>query len=310
LIQRDIVQDLSPDFEADIQFVLEKAKPIQIRELQAPEIANGSVGLVDETGQYSGSFKYRGAVLGVSKHPAGVVACGSGNFPIAVGLAASTLEIPAILVMPEDTPLLKKGLALKSGAEVLFFPRKEFVALAEREAESRGVPLLHPYKDPEMLIGSCSLGLEMARAIRSQGSRADAVIVACGGGGLAAGVALGLRLEGAANDVYVAEPQHYQRLSAALSASRPIEIEPSGPTVCDALRATEIGALAFELLSGLGVCSLPATDQSVIAAQKLLHEACSIRAEPSGALALASLFDHIFPERHDRYWVVLCGGNC
>ena len=72
----------------------------------------------DETVQRSGSFKFRGAVLGVRNAERGVVAAGAGNFPIAVGLAAQALNKPACLVMPSDAPVFKREQAQKTGAEI------------------------------------------------------------------------------------------------------------------------------------------------------------------------------------------------
>ena len=100
----------------------------------------------------------------------------------------------------------------------------------------------------------------MAEQIEAVGSAADAVVVACGGGGLAAGLALGLRLKGADNPIYAAEPEHYPRLAAAFAAGRPVEIAPSGQTSCDALRVTEIGNRAFEAIRALDVRATIATD--------------------------------------------------
>lgn len=304
-----IGQTLSTTFESDIEFILNHAAPLKVCELAIAGDNSSAIRLVDETRQLAGSFKYRGAVLGVSKHPQGVIACGSGNFPIAVGLAATNLGIPAILVMPEDAPPSKKELARNSGSEVLFVPRADFVGTAEQEARARGLPFLHPFRDATMLIGSSSLGVELAHAIRANGSPDDAVVVACGGGGLAAGTALGLRVSGSANDIYVVEPGNYPRLQAAIGVSHPVEIMPKGQTICDALRATEIGALPFQIIEKIGVRTLLSSDDAVLEAQARMQRECDLVAEPSGALALAALSENEIPRRHRKFWVIVCGGN-
>ncbi len=304
-----IGQALSTTLNNDIEFILNHAMPGKFSELATAGDSSGAIGLVDETQQYAGSFKYRGAVLGVSKHPQGVVACGSGNFPIAVGLAASKLGIPAILVIPEDAPVSKRELARNSDSEVLFVPRTDFADVAERLAKARGLPLLHPFRDATMLIGSCSLGVELARTIQASGSPDDAIVVACGGGGLAAGTALGIRLSGLKNEIYVAEPKNYPRLQAAITVSHPVEITPQGQTICDALRATEIGALSFQIIEKIGVRTLLSSDNAVLEAQARLRRECDVIAEPSGALALAALFENELPKRHSKFWVIVCGGN-
>jgi threonine dehydratase len=302
-------RQLSNDFEGDIRFVLENVAPHRHHHLTLPQFGGLEIHLIDETLQKGGSFKYRGAVLGVRNNRRGVVACGSGNFPIAVGLAAANLNVPALVVVPDDAPQIKKKLAQESGAETLFVPRAEYVQIVKKEASSRGWDVLHPFANPEMLIGSCTLGFELADRIESLGSANDAVVVACGGGGLAAGLALGLRLKGADNPVYAIEPEHYPSLAAALAAGQPTEIKPSGYTSCDALRVTEIGKLAFDAIRKLGVSATTATDDGVAAAQLLMSEKCEIYAEPSGALALAALLENRIPRNSSRVWVVVCGGN-
>jgi threonine dehydratase len=290
-------------------FISDSVFKARHHELTSPTLDNLKVHLIDETHQKSGSFKYRGAVLGVRNSERGVVACGSGNFPIAVGQAASSLGRSALLIMPDDAPPRKKKLAQQSGSETRFVRRAEFVQIAREEADARGWNALHPFQNPEMLLGSCTLGLEVAEAIESSGSPTDAVVVACGGGGLAAGITLGLRLKGAANAIYVVEPMTHPRLAAAYAAGRPVEISPNGQTNCDALRVTRIGNLAFDVIQNLGVSLATASDDGVLDAQSLMAEQCGVYAEPSGALALAALLESRILTNHNRVWVVVCGGN-
>lgn len=302
-------QKLSENLETDIEFVLSHSAPVQFADLTSGAKNSKVIRLVDESRQHAGSFKYRGAILGVSKHPKGVVACGSGNFPIAVGLAASKLGIPATVVMPDDAPAAKREMALNSGSEVLLVPRSDFVNDAELEAKARGLPLLHPFRDASMLVGSCSLGVELAHAMKDDASPDDAIVVACGGGGLAAGTSLGLRISGIENDIYVAEPEHYPRLYAAFNVSHPVEIVAQEQTICDALRVTEIGSLAFSILQKIGVRTLAASDAGVIEAQAHMARETGIQAEPSGALALAAISEQELPRRYHRLWVIVCGSN-
>lgn len=305
----DVLESISADFANDLQFVLSNVTRSRHRRLILSELDNLEINLIDETRQKGGSFKYRGAVLGVNKYRQGVVASGSGNFPIAVGLAASNLSVQALLVMPDDAPQPKKELARQSGSEVIFGPRTEFTRMANAEAARREWATLHPFRNPEMLIGSFSLGQEIAGAIKQHGTPSDAVVVACGGGGLAAGTALGLLMGDAPNTTYVVEPEHYPRLSAAFAAGAPTVISPTGATICDAVRVTQIGELAFDTLKKLDVVVTTASDAAVVAAQRLMAEECQIYAEPSGALALASVLEGRLQGRHDRLWVVVCGGN-
>lgn len=84
--------------------------------------------------------------------------------------------------------------------------------------------------------------------MEDDGSPVDVIVAVCCGGGLAAGASLGLRFSGLENAIYVAEPEHYTRLYAAFNVSHAVEIVVRKQTICDALRVTEIGSLAFSIL--------------------------------------------------------------
>ncbi|MBX8827371.1 pyridoxal-phosphate dependent enzyme [Ochrobactrum sp. SFR4] len=174
---------------------------------------------------------------------------------------------------------------------------------AKLEAKTRRMPLLHPFKNASMLAGSCSLGVELAHAMKDDASADDAIVVACGGGGLATGTSLGLRISKLENDIYVAELEHYPRLYTAFNVSHPVEIDAQDRTICDELRVTEIGSLAFSILQKIGVPILAASDAGVIEAQAHMARETGIQAERW----LCS--EQELPRRYRRLWVIVCGGN-
>ena len=265
--------------------------------------------LKDETVQRSGSFKFRGAVLGVRNAERGVVAAGAGNFPIAVGLAAEALNKPACLVMPSDAPAFKREQAHKTGAEIKLAERSELAEYARMEAQKRGWRNLHAFEDREMIAGSYTLGSEVADAIQASTAASDAVVVACGGGGMAAGVVLALRSRSISAAIYVVEPATHQRYARAREVGAPVRIDPSGDTVCDALRSLQIGTRAFEILeqSNVSVCAVG--DEFVQGASALLQRTCGIHVEPSGALAMGAVLAGHIDRAHSRLWIIACGGN-
>jgi threonine dehydratase len=300
-------RELSP---GDIEFIARHAIRTPMRssgELNAR--IGGVVRVKDETLQHSGSFKFRGAILGVRNSAHGVVAAGAGNFPIAVGLAARTLGKPACLIMPSDAPAFKLEQARKTGVDILLTDRSEMIERAEAEAQLRRWRNLHAFEDAEMITGSYTLGLEIALAIEESNSSSNAVVVACGGGGLASGVALALRARSTSTEIYVVEPESHPRYARARERRGPIIIDPAGVTSCDALRSRKIGARAFEILerSNVHVCAIG--DDLVGDAGRLLYRTCDIRAEPSGAVALGAVLGGMTGKEHSRIWVIACGGN-
>ncbi|MES5486473.1 pyridoxal-phosphate dependent enzyme [Bradyrhizobium sp. INPA03-11B] len=294
----------------DLEFISQQACRTPMRSSSELNTRIGcAVYVKDETLQRSGSFKFRGAILGVRNAPQGVIAAGAGNFPIAVGLAAQTLCKPACLIMPSDAPVFKLEQARRTGAEIHLAERSELAERAEVEARKRSWRNLHAFEDMEMIAGSFTLGSEIAAAIDASSSKSDAVVVACGGGGLAAGVALALRYRSISAEIYVVEPETHPRYARARALGAPIRIDPAGDTSCDALRSRKIGARAFEILekSEVRVCAV--SDKLVEDARWLLRDVCGIRVEPSGAVALGAVLAGVVAEEHARVWVIACGGN-
>ena len=211
--------------------------------------------------------------------------------------------------MPRDAPAFKRERARETDAEIVIAERSELTAHARMEAQKRGWRNLHAFEDIEMIAGSYTLGSEVAAAIQASSAASDAVVVACGGGGLAAGVALALRSLSVSAAIYVVEPATHPRYARAREAGMPVSINPSGDTLCDALRSRQIGAHAFEILerSNVRVCAV--SDAHVHDASAILHGTCGIRAEPSGALAMGAVLAGVVGQEHSRLWVVACGGN-
>lgn len=299
--------DLSPH---DLEFIRSKALSTPIRSSAELNAQLGrTIHVKDETAQLSGSFKFRGAVLGVRNSKRGVVAAGAGNFPIAVGSAAKALAKSACLVMPRDAPLFKLEQAKRTGANVELVDRSELIERAKMEAQRLDWRNLHAFEDIEMIVGSYTLGSEIGVAIEESKSKSNAVVVACGGGGLAAGVALALRSYHTPAEIYVVEPETHQRYAYARERRAPIAIDPTGDTSCDALRSRRIGARAFDILeqSNVRVCAV--SDELVRDAASLLHRFCDTRVEPSGAIALAAVLGGVVGKEHARIWVIACGGN-
>jgi threonine dehydratase len=207
---------------SDLEFISAHTVETPIR--SSPELdaqIGCEVRVKDETIQRGGSFKFRGAILAVRNASRGVVAAGAGNFPIAVGLAAQALAKPACLIVPPDAPAFKLERARLTGATVKLTDRSRLLDCALSEAEARRWSNLHAFENVEMIAGSYTLGLEIAAAIKDSGPAFNAVIVACGGGGLAAGLALALRARSIDAEIYLAEPETHQRYARARARVAP-----------------------------------------------------------------------------------------
>ena len=221
------------------------------------EIQGVAVAFKAENVQPIGAFKLRGAwhrltAIEPDLRHRGVVAFSSGNHAQGVAWAAKRLGMPATIVMPADAPRAKREGTLALGAEVVSYDRatESREKIAARLAEARGAVLVPSFDDPWVIEGQGSAGIEAAAQMAAAGlGSATRVVVPCGGGGLAAGLALAL--PDAA--VSVVEPEGWDDMRRSLEAGW---IEPVGesppPTACDALQTQRVSDLTFDVLSRRG----------------------------------------------------------
>ncbi len=164
------------------------------------EINGIAVAFKAECLQPVGAFKLRGAwhrltALSDESRARGVVAFSSGNHAQGVAWAAKRLGMPATIVMPADAPRVKLEATMALGAEVVRYDRatESREKIAAHLAHARGATLVPSFDDPWVIEGQGSAGIEAAQQMAAMGLPAPAqVVVPCGGGGLAAGIALAL----------------------------------------------------------------------------------------------------------------------
>lgn len=277
------------------------------------EINGFPVAFKAESLQPMGAFKLRGAwhrltAIDAKARDKGVVAFSSGNHAQGIAWAAKRLGMPAVIVMPADAPASKRDGTLALGAEIVSYDRatQSREKIAASLAGARGAVLVPSFDDPWVIEGQGSAGIEAAAQMAAQGLGAPKkVIVPCGGGGLAAGVALAL--PDAA--VTVVEPEGWDDMRRSLEAGW---IEPVGPnpppTACDSLQTKEVSPLTFDVLSRRGVTGVAVSEAEVRAAQRWAAARLRLVVEPGGAVALAALLAGKVVAVEGML-VILSGGN-
>ena len=270
----------------------------------------GHVLLKAELFQRTGSFKFRGAynrltVLDPAERDAGVVAFSSGNHGAAVALAAKLLGISAVVVVPANGSRAKLAAIEGYGAELRRYDpvteSREDVAAAI--AADRGLTLIRPFDDYDVMAGQGTIGVELA----DQAPDVEIVLVPVGGGGLAAGVSTAITglLPGAS--VIGVEPAAASDTAQSMRAGQRVTI-PEPDTLADGLRATEPGELTFAVNSRQLKDVVTVTEDAVVDAMRFCFERLKIVVEPSGAVPLAALLSGVVGAA-DRTAVVLSGGN-
>ncbi|MCS5703486.1 MAG: pyridoxal-phosphate dependent enzyme, partial [Acidobacteria bacterium] len=169
-------------------------------------------------------------------------------------------------------------------------------------AMETGALLVHPYDHPDVVAGQGSVGREM----EDQLPDVDAILVAVGGGGLAAGVAAWYQSE---RKVVTVEPESCTTLASALAAGQPVDVSVGG-IASDALGARKIGEIPFSIARKHVAEAVLVSDEAILEARQRLWESLRIVAEPGGVASLAALLSAAYvPDRGERVGVIICGGN-
>lgn len=277
----------------------------------------GRVLIKAECLQRTGSFKFRGAWNCISQldpkaHPGGVVAYSSGNHAQGVAAAAQLQGLPALIVMPADTPEIKKANTRGYGAEIVTYDRatESREAIAGQIAQERGAVIVPPFEHPDIISGQGTAGLEFAEQARAMGMVLDDVLACCSGGGLSAGIALAMEAISPGTKVHTVEPAGFDDHARSLkSGVRETNARTAG-SICDALLSPSPGEMTFAINRRLLGEGLVVTDGEAAAAMRFAFEVLKLVIEPGGAAALAAVLAGKIATEGRTIGVVASGGNC
>lgn len=264
-----------------------------------------------ENFQRGGAFKFRGAYnrlaqLSETEKKRGVVAFSSGNHAQGVALAAKLLGVPATIVMPDDAPAVKLAATRGYGAEVIVYDRlrESREAIAKKLADERGVTLVPPFNDPNIMAGAGTAAMELLEEIPDL----DALVTPVGGGGLISGCAIAAKAMRPQIQVYGVEAVGADDAKQSLQRGEIVHIEPP-TTIADGIRTQAVGNLTFavmrELLSGIVIVS----DDEILDAVRFAITRMKIVAEPTGAVPLAAVMQNRIPGNLKRVGLIISGGN-
>jgi threonine dehydratase len=261
--------------------------------------------------QMTGSFKERGAAnlllqLGHEERARGVVAASAGNHGLAVAFHAARLGIPATIVMPDTAPLIKVTSARRHRAEVILQGENfdEAYERARALASARGTVFVHPFDDPRVIAGQGTLGLELL----DQEPDLDAIVVAIGGGGLAAGVGLAVKARRPHTKVIGVQAEVMASMCRSLEAGRRGSV-PAAATLADGIAVRQVGELTFDLVRQYVDRVVTVSEEELAKAVLLLLEIEKTVVEGAGAAPLAALLHRALGLEGARVALVLSGGN-
>jgi threonine dehydratase len=274
-------------------------------------LGDGRLYLKAEHLQKTGSFKPRAALARLSSLTAkerarGAITMSAGNAGQAYAWAGREAGVPVTVVMPEGAVASKVAACLEYGADVVFHGAHigESMAHLERLRAERGLTLVHPYDDPEVVIGNGSCGLEILEDLPD----VDVVVVPVGGGGLISGVAVALKESRRAIRIYGVEPTASDALRRGLEAGVPVPVTPA--SVADGLAAPSAGRLAIVIGRRYLDDVVLIDDAAILSGLRFSVERLKQVVEPAGVAALAAVLTGAIPLRDgDRVCAILSGGN-
>ncbi len=273
------------------------------------QITGADVYLKFENLQFTASFKERGALnrlaqLDAEQKRRGVIAVSAGNHAQGVAYHAQRMGVPAVIVMPRFTPMVKVERTRGFGAEIILrgdtFDEAREEALAV--AAARGLTLVHPYDDAAVIAGQGTIGLEMLAAQ----PQLDCLCMAIGGGGLASGVAIAARALKPGIEVIGVQTEHFPAMYALFKG---IEMPCANASLAEGIAVKSPGLITREIVRRTVDDIVLVSEGDIEHAIVLLLEIEKTVVEGAGAAPLAALIRH--PQRFAgrRVGLVLSGGN-
>jgi threonine dehydratase len=261
--------------------------------------------------QKTGSFKARGVLnrlrfLSEAERRRGLITYSAGNHGQALAWGARQAGLPCTVVMPAEASPSKVAAAEGYGATVVLHGDSvsAYTRMLELQAE-RGLILVHPYDDEQVIAGQGTVGLE----VLEQASDVTKVVVPIGGGGLIAGTALAARSLRPSVKVYGVEPAGADSMFRSRAAGRAVRLDRTD-TIADGLAAPFAGEAAFHLVEKYVDDVVTVTDEQIVLGLREVLARCKLVVEPAGAAGVAALLAGKIPlDSADVVVAVLSGGN-
>lgn len=274
-------------------------------------LAGHPVYLKLENLQRTGAFKERGALnrllqLSPAEKAHGVIAASAGNHAQGVAFHAQRLGIPAHIVMPQPTPLVKVSATRGFGADVVLYGANydEACAQAMRLQQERQFTFLHPFDDDEVIAGQGTIGLEVMEQLPDL----EAIVVPIGGGGLIGGIACAVKEARPQVRIIGVQTERLASMLRAVEHGSPVTL-PAMATIADGIAVRRAGDRTLPLVQRYVDEIVTVDEEEISSAILVLLEKEKTLAEGAGAAALAALLQGKTSLRTEKTVALVCGGN-
>ncbi len=271
-----------------------------------------AVYLKKENLQLTGAYKLRGAynkiaTLDEKERKKGVIAASAGNHAQGVAYSAKIFDIPATIIMPEATPLLKVQSTGALGAKVILHGENydEAYAYALNYAKENRLTFIHPFADEEVMAGQGSIAIEILEEIDD----IDILVVPIGGGGLISGI--GSYIKQVRPDITIigVVAQGAPAMKDSFFLKKPID-STSVRTIADGIAVRDVTPKNLEIILEVVDDIVSVDDEEIASAILFLLEKQKLVVEGGGAVGVAAIMHHKFHfEKKSKIATVLSGGN-
>ena len=265
--------------------------------------------LKPENMQVTGAYKIRGAYYTIStlsnqEKAAGLITASAGNHAQGVAYAAKHANVPATIVMPTTTPLIKVNNTKNYGANVVLHGATfdDAAEEAARRSKEDGLTYIHPFNDLRVATGQGTISYE----IFSNLPDVDIILVPIGGGGLAAGVSTLAKLLNPNVKVIGVEPEGAACMKASLEAGHIVTL-PTVDTIADGVAVKTPGDQVFPYIQENLDDIITIEDNELVSAFLDMTETHKMIVENAGLLTVAALY-HL-DCKNQNVVPILTGGN-
>jgi threonine dehydratase len=275
------------------------------------ELTKSQIFFKCENFQRTGAFKFRGAYnalvqLSAQQKKKGVITYSSGNHGQAIALAGQLLNIPTIVVMPDDAPIVKQTATRGYGAEIILYNREttKREELTKNLAAESQLTLIPPYDHPHVIAGQGTTALELIQEVGSL----DLLLVCCGGGGLISGCAVATKAVLPNCKIIGVEPELADDATRSFY-TKTLQIVHNPHTIADGVRTPSLGKITFPLVLRYVDDMVTVSDAGIIRTMFLIWERLKIVVEPTGVVAATALLEGVVKAPGARIGVIISGGN-
>jgi threonine dehydratase len=305
---------MQPPTIDDIRVAAERVKGAVVRtpmlvSRTLSEITGAEIWLKFENLQFTAAYKERGALnkllqLTPEERARGVIAASAGNHAQAVAYHARRLGIPATIVMPESTPIVKITQTEGHGAKVVLHGNivDDAFAKARELALENGYVFIHAFDDPQIIAGAGTVGVEMLE----DAPELDAIVVPIGGGGLMSGVSIAARAIKPDIELIGVEAELYPSMKCAI---QDCQMPLGGDTLAEGIAVKHPGELTSRILAELANDVVLVSERNLERAVAMLVGIEKTVVEGAGAAGLAAILSDPARYQGRKVGTLLCGGN-